>query len=94
MLSAGGYGSAERFGEASSKSPMPPRISSRKYAFSIGLETFAQLDSTVRFLLDHPALDRVASYVNGDLFSENDFLKRIPVETNADIFAALPPVLR
>ena len=94
LLSAGGYGSAERSGEASSKSLMPPRIFSRKYAFSIGLETLAQLDSTVQFLLDHPALDRVALYVNGDLFSENDFLKRIPVETNADIFAALPPVLR
>ena len=94
LLSAGGYGSAERSGEASSKSPMPPRISSRKYAFSIGLETLAQLDSTVQFLLDHPDLDRVALYVNGDLFSENDFLKRIPEETNADIFAALPPVLR
>ena len=94
LLSARGYG--ER--GAANGSSQPDRDSWRtvsgQYSFSIGVETLSQLECTLQFLQEHPIDDRVALYVNGDLFLSDSFLKQMPVHIDADLFVALPPVLR
>lgn len=89
-----GYSGEERSGALHPVENLSVDRVSKHYDFSIGIETPEQLKGTIQFLREHPDCSKVVLYINGDLWCKNSLLQAIPEEISADVFVALPAVLR
>lgn len=66
----------------------------KSYAYTIGVETLSQMKCVVSFLKKHRVGGTIGIYVKGDLLLEHPLEELIPDDCGADVFIALPPVLR